>query len=230
MTHPLVRPNGSWMRDVLSDEEVARRVVDGELELFELLVRRYNQRLFRTARSVVGNDEDAEDALQLTYLRAWRNLGSFEARARFSTWLTRIALRTAVELRDRRTRHRDVEASVGAEAARDDEETTLPDSHAEAGELRRRLEAAIDRLPEALRTVFVLRVLEELPTAAVAELLSVSAELVKVRLFRARRHLEDDLLARADAAGGLQCAWSFAGDRCDRIVRNVLARLRSERR
>src|SRR5262245_7823538 len=98
MTHPLVQPRGEWMRDVLSDEDVVRRVVAGETELFELLVRRHNQRLFRTIRAVVQNDDDAEEALQLAYVAAWRRLETFDGRARFTTWMTPIALHAAAEV------------------------------------------------------------------------------------------------------------------------------------
>src|SRR5262245_1862146 len=102
--HPLVQPRGEWMRDVLPDEEVVRRVCAGEGERFALLVRRHNPRLYRAVRALVRDDSDAEETLQLAYVRAWRRLETFDGRARFTTWLTRIALRTALEVSRRRRR------------------------------------------------------------------------------------------------------------------------------
>lgn len=211
------------MRDVLSDEEVVRRVVAGETELFELLLRRHNQRLFRAVRSVVRHDGDAEEALQLAWVRGWSALASFEGRARFTTWMTRIALRTAAEVA------RAGRAAPAPEPPLEEPapEAASPDGEAAARELRRLVERAIDALPETYRAVVVLREIEGLSTAEVAADLGLSESAVKVRLFRARERLREDLWARARAAGALERAWSFAGERCDRTVAAVFAAVRA---
>lgn len=230
MVHPLVQPRGHWMRDVISDEDVVSRVVGGEGELFELLVRRHNQRLFRVARSILADDGEAEEALQRAYVQAWRALDQFAGRASFLTWMTRITLRCAGRLaRERRRRSVGEDAvffpppamrqgSLGAHPE------ALPES--ERGELRRTLEQAIDRLPESYRTVFVLRAVEGLSTAEVARDLELSESAVKVRLMRAREKLRANLSSRAQELGVLADAWSFAGERCNRITEAVFARLR----
>ena len=213
------------MRDVLSDEEVVRRVCSGEGELFELLVRRHNPRLYRAVRALVRDDHDAEEALQLAYVRAWRRLETFDERAAFTTWMTRIALRTALEVA--RVRRRRGERIGAAALESGDEKLDLepapssPEQEATRAELSRLLERSIEALPRSYRLVFALRVLEGLSTAAVALELGLSEGAVKVRLMRARERLRQDLLARAEAAGALAGTWGIGGERCDRIVAGV---------
>lgn len=220
MPHPLINPSGHWMRDVLQDEEVVRRVLDGERELFELIVRRHNQRLFRTIRSIVRSAERAEEVLQRTYVSAWRRLETFEGRAPLVAWLSRIAVRAAEGyLRDERRR-----SGVEPQVEELDTSSTQPgpvDAFA-AEELRVRLEEAVSGLPAEYRSVFVLRVSEQLSTAEVASLLRISANAVKVRLHRARDQLRGRLGRSYDDAA-FDTVWQFDGERCDRIVARVMA-------
>jgi RNA polymerase sigma-70 factor, ECF subfamily len=215
------------MRDALSDEEVVRRVNAGETELYELLLRRHNQRLFRAVRALVQDDDEAEEALQLAWVNAWRRLATFAERARFTTWMTRIALRTAGSVARRRVRTADVARGAASEARRVESDEVAADSAAAQRELRALLERSIDALPEIYRVVFVLRVVEGLSTAEVARDLELTETAVKVRLFRAREHLKGELLLCAGDAGGFVTAWSFAGERCDRVVAGVFARIAS---
>jgi RNA polymerase sigma-70 factor (ECF subfamily) len=211
---------------VFSDDEVVSRIKAGDRGLFEVLMRRYNQRLFRAARAIVRDDAEAEDVLQQAYLNAYAHLGQFAGRASFATWLTRIAVHEAsARVRRRRTTEassmrdpdEDAAASV-ADAAPDPEAQLL------AGEVRVLLEAAIDALPDRYRVTFVLREVEGLGTAETAESLGISEELVKTRLRRARRMLRDELCRRAgDEIAG---AFPFHLSRCDRIVAAVLAVVR----
>lgn len=214
------------MRDVLSDEDVVRRVVAGELELFELLVRRHNQRLYRMVRAIVHEDADAEDALQQAYVNAWRHLSTFDGRAKFTTWMTRIALRTASEVA--RSRSNRVDQSSPSERAFESRPLSVaePDQDVTRREVAQLLEQSIDALPEAYRVVFVLRVLEENSTADVARSLSLTETAVKVRLHRARDLLRHGLLQRAIELGALDQTWAIGGDRCDRIVAGVFVRIR----
>ncbi len=218
-------PDGRVVESILSDEEVVRRVVAGEPELFELLVRRHNQRLFRTLRGLVGDDAAAEEALHRAYVSAWRALAQFDGRARFATWMTRIALRSAGELARRERRTREIaEASTERSAARESESA---DAALSQKELAAALEHAIDSLAEPLRMVVVLRLVEGLSTAEVAEALDVSEANVKVRLHRAREKLKEDLIGVAEREGLFARTWAFDGERCGRMVARVLHSVRA---
>lgn len=210
----------------LSDEAIVARVLAGDRALFELLMRRNNRRLYRVARAILGRDAEAEDVVQEAYVRAFTHLGAFEGRARFSTWLTRIAVYEALACRRRRR------TEGAAAAAREEEEELMqwptrgaadPEQSAAGAELRRVIEASVDALPEHYRVVFMLRAVEELSVAETAECLEIPEETVKTRLHRARGLLRERLLARVEA--GAAGAFAFDGARCDRIVAAVLARV-----
>ena len=209
----------------LSDEEVIRRVRAGEPELFETLMRRYNQRLYRVARSIVKNEAEAEDVMQQAYVNAYTHLHQFADRARFSTWLTRIAVHEALGRLRRRRRIQEVDVSSETEGTG----ATLtsgepsPEQQALTGELRQLLEGAVDALPRTSRAAFVLREVEGLSTAEAAECLGVSEDVVKTRLHRARLQLRKELFDRAGLVR--QDAFAFHAPRCDRVVATVLARL-----
>ena len=212
-------------RPTWSDDEVVRRVRAGETALFEILMRRYNQRIFRVARAILRNEDEAEDVMQQAYINAYTHLDQFAGRASFATWLTRIAVyeasararrRRSTELATMQDAHDDSSASLRARGP-DPEEELL------AGEVRALLEAAIDALPRSYRSTFVLREVEGLDTADAAESLGISEELVKTRLHRARRMLRDELQRRAGAQ--IAHAFSFHLSRCDRVVAGVFARI-----
>ncbi len=212
----------------LPDEAIIARVRAGEKGLFEVLMRRNNRRLYRAARAIVGRlgEDEVVDVVQEAYVRAYLHLGDFAGRARFSTWLTRIAVYEALA----RLRKRRDEGAEGARRREEAEEMERPaddmgdpEQRAADGELRAALEAAIDALPEHYRVVFVLRAVEELSVAETAECLDIPEETVKTRLFRARALLQGRLGPRVDRAA--TAAFAFDGARCDRIVAAVLARI-----
>lgn len=209
----------------LSDEEVVRRVLEGEGSVFEILMRRYNQRLYRVARSILREDAEAEDVMQDAYVRAYQHLDQFAGRARFSTWLTRIAIHEALARANRGRRFEGLDGN--SEAAEDGRGFSSglrnPEQEMVASETRAMLEAAILCLPAAYRTVLMLRDIEELSTAETAQALDLSEENVKVRLHRARGLLRRELYARAGARR--EQAFSFMADRCDRVVQAVFERL-----
>lgn len=221
MRQPLDRPLARWSSEFLSDEEVVHRVLAGERELFELLMRRHNQRLFRTARASGLDEADAEEALQQAYVDAWRNLGAFEGRARFTTWMTTIVIRAAGKIERSRKCEEDA-VFLAQEHVRE----TPAASEAVDAALGAALELSIAALPESCRTVFVLRAVEGLSTADVARDLGLSETAVKVRLHRARERLKSDLIRRAEVAGVLASTWPLGGERCDRVVARVLAVIR----
>jgi RNA polymerase sigma-70 factor, ECF subfamily len=209
--------------EALPDEEVVRRILEGEGALFELLMRRYNQRLYRVARAIVRDEGEAEDVMQQAYVSAYTHLAQFEQRARFSTWLTRIAVHEALARRRRRERITEMDAMPESSGEVWTAKGPDPEQQALTGELRRALEASVDALPESHRSVFVLRDVEGLSTAETAECLGLSEDNVKTRLSRSRAALRRELLARA--GGATSDVFSFHLSRCDRVVSAVLDRL-----
>src|SRR5215467_7917636 len=180
----------------ISDDDVVSRVRAGETGLYEMLMRRYNQRLFRVIRSVVMNDDEAEDVLQEAWVRAYEHLDQFAGRASFSTWVTRIAFHEALA-RTRKSRRwirlENPEEEIMAEAERRQTTSETPEMQAERSQLGQMLQAAVDALPETYRSVFVLREVEQLSTTETAESLELSEEAVKTRLHRSRALLRREL-------------------------------------
>ena len=211
-----------------SDEDVIRRIRGGDTDLFEVLMRRYNQRLYRVARGIVRDHADAEDVMQQAYLNAYTHLDQYEHRGSFAGWLTRIALHEALAGHRRRVTEAVTEPIAG-DGACDRLASRGPDPEEEAcsSELRRDLEAIIDSLSEAYRPVFVLREVEGLTTAETAEALGLSEDVVKTRLHRARAMLREALARDVRRPGDLL---RFGFEQCDRVVAAVLAALRKQRR
>ena len=214
------------------DRTLVARIVDGDAGAFEQLMRRYNTPLFRTARAILRDDADAEDALQEAYLAAYRHLSEFRGDARLSTWLTRIVINQALGRLRARKRDEVVVELRGDAAddaphahgeAMDDGRVESPETGAMREQLRRLLERRIDALPLAFRTAFILREVEEMTIDEAAECLGIPAATVRTRVFRARALLRASLAEELDAATG--GVFGFAGARCDRVVAGVLARL-----
>lgn len=218
----------SFAANVMTDEEVVRRVRDGETALFEVLMRRYNQRLYRTARSILNNDGEAEDVMQDAYVRSYMHLDQFDGRARFSTWLTKIAVHEALARARKRQKMVELDATSGAMEGSMNLQSKEPSPEQDVltHTMRIVLEAAIDRLPETYRAVFMLREIEEMSTTETADCLELSEEAVKVRLHRARALLRKDIYTQTGAATAE--AFHFAGARCDRMVSVVLDRIQSQ--
>ena len=212
------------------DAELARRVAQGDPAAFEALMRRYNRALFRTARAILRDDAEAEDALQEAYLRAYRTIGGYRGEARLSTWLARVVANEALMRLRKQARRAQIlpmqsaDATPGLDELADTTmENNRPEPSAERAEMRLLLERQIDLLPDAYRTVFMLRAVEELPAEEVAAVLQIPEATVRTRFFRARSLLREALAQQIDLA--YADAFAFAGERCDRIVAAVLARL-----
>ena len=211
----------------MTDDEVIGRVRAGETALFEVIMRRYNQRLFRVTRAILGNDGDAEDVTQDAYVRSYTHLDQFEGRAQFSTWLTKIAVHEALARLRARDRLVDIDATSGSAEDGMTLKSNEPSPEQEVlnHTIRIVLESAVDGLPETYRSVFMLREVEGMSTAETAECLDLSEESVKVRLHRARALLRKRIYAETGAATAM--AFQFLGARCDRMVSTVLERIRS---
>ena len=207
----------------LEDDAVVERVCHGETDLFEVVMRRYNQRVYRVVRAIVRDDDEASDVTQEAHVNAFMHLREFSGRARFSTWLTRIAVHEALARVRRRSRLESLE-DTDSEDALMTSTTPGPEDRASDGELRVLLERAVDSLPEVFRTTFVLRSIENLSVAETAEILGVPEDTVKTRHYRARERLQSWLTHRV--GGALPSLFDFDGERCDLVVSNVLRRLK----
>jgi RNA polymerase sigma-70 factor (ECF subfamily) len=206
----------------LTDEEIVARVRAGEPELFALLMRRHNARVYRAARAIVRDDGEAEDVMQDAYVRAYEHLGEVEGRSRFSTWLTRIAVYEALA-RVRRSKRFDSLDAHTEEPAMSTHPASSPEQQASDLEMRALLENAVEGLPDEFRAVFMLRAVEGMSGAEVAECLDIPEDTVRTRLFRARGRLQEMLLASIEPA--LPSIYEFHLSRCDRVVAAVLARI-----
>jgi RNA polymerase sigma-70 factor (ECF subfamily) len=209
----------------LTDEQVVDRVKAGHTALYEIIMRRYNQRLYRVARAILRDDSEAEDVMQDAYVRAYQNLHQFEGRAPFSTWLTRIAVNEALgrlKLR-KRIDQLDDDPELGGFSMGLTESAPDPEEKASAGELRELLEAALLELPEQYRAVVMLRDVEEMTTAETAAALDLTEENVKVRLHRGRLMVRNWLMERVGMSS--KTAFPFMGERCDRVVAAVFQRI-----
>lgn len=206
------------------DSALARRIVAGDLRAFESLMRQHNRRLFRVARSILRDDAEAEDAVQEGYVRAYGALAGFRGDSRLSTWLTRIIVNQALERKRRRPLASEDEAELDSLVEQDGEaQPETPETLAMRSELRRLIEAAVDSLPEAYRSVFILRAAEGLSVEETAASLGISEANTKVRFLRARAQLRQILGLRLGPL--VEDIFAFAGGRCDRIVAGVFARL-----
>ena len=214
-----------------SDLAVAGAIAAGDHEAFRTLMQRHNRLLYRTARSIVKDDFDAEDAVQSAYLLAYRNISSFAGGSALCTWLVRIVINEALSCLRKRSRLPPSLGLGGRELddvmdAIDETQVTRPERPDEAlmrAEARRWVEAKIDELPVAYRTVFMLRGLEEFSVGETAVALGIPEATVRTRFFRAKALLRKSLSNAAD--GGLTEAFAFAGERCARIVAGVLSAL-----
>jgi RNA polymerase sigma-70 factor (ECF subfamily) len=194
-------------------------VLEGDSALFETLMRRHNQRIYRAVRAVLRSDDEAEDVLQQAYLNAYTHLDQFAGEAQFSTWLTRIAVNQA--LAHRRKRGIPFEDQGETEVA--DTKTLDPERQAAASELRNLMEEEVEALPDAFRATFVMREVEGLSTNETAETLGISEDLVKTRLSRARSLLRDNLYKRAGVT--VDSLFQFGNARCDRVVSAVMTQI-----
>jgi len=203
----------------LSDQEAINRVLDGDTSLYEIVVRRYNQRIYRIARAILRDGDEAEDVMQDAYVRAYKHLSTFQGKSSFATWLTRIAVNESLQ-RKRRNRRMDP-IEDGDLVMQLPALGESPEQICGRRELGNILERAIAALPQHYRIVVVLRDVEDMTTAETAEALGLSEENVRIRLHRGRALLRKLLPGKAGLSG--REAYGFHLSRCDRVVANVIA-------
>jgi RNA polymerase sigma-70 factor (ECF subfamily) len=226
---PLTQAKPLINTEAPTDEEVVARVLAGDIASFEILMRRHNQRLYRIGRAILRNDAEAEDLMQDAYVRAYEHLNQFAGRAKFSTWLSRIAVNEALARKRRLKNFEELEPSMnttdgnGFKPERFASSAPDPEQQASSSEMQRLLESAIEDLPDDYRTVLILRDVQEMDTDEAAIALDISEQNVKVRLHRARALLRKKMYVRAGAHR--KEAFPFHAVRCDRVVKAVFQRI-----
>jgi len=208
--------------DRVSDDEIVKRVLSGDTGLFELLIRRHDQRVYRLAIAIVRNEADAEDIAQETYLRAFQHLAKFEGRAKFTTWLLKIALHEALARCRDKAHFEDLDEIAESDVAHGDPRSG-PEQTLARSEMRDLVKRAIDELPPTLRTVLMLREIEGMSTAEAAEVLEISEDNLNVRLHRAKAALRERLIERAGDEG--PHLFIFEAPRCERLVRRAFEQI-----
>jgi RNA polymerase sigma-70 factor (ECF subfamily) len=198
----------------LPDLLLVERTRGRDTRAFETLMRRYNRRLYRIARSILSNDDSAEEAVRAAYFRAFANLDRYEPAGKFGAWLARLAFNEALALR----RH-----SPGTPLTVVRQSSVAPADGTDTVATRQQLEDAIDALPEVFRTVLVLRVVEDLSGVEVAVCLGLNETTVRTRLYRAQQRLKVDVARRLRAEPFN--IFELTSERCDRIVAQVFGKL-----
>ena len=216
-------PQVSAGTGTISDSEVIARILTGEKNLYAILVRRYNQRLYRIAMSIMNDDSEAEEAMQVAYIKGFENLRKFEHKAAFSTWLIRILINECLLLTKKRkqslTMNDDMIENEIHQRFTDQVQTPLATML--NSELKIVMEKAISKLPGKYRTIFIMRELENMSIAETQECLNLSEVNVKVRLNRAKAMLRNSLTSLYKKEDLL----SFHLSRCDRISDNVMKQI-----
>jgi RNA polymerase sigma factor (sigma-70 family) len=204
----------------LTDEAIISQVLHGKTEEYEILVRRYNNLLYKTARGILSAENDIEDVMQEAYIRGYEKLGQFRQEAKFSTWLTRILINCALQhlnkLKGRTHLSLDVLIREGIDG---EEDVPMEKTTAEVGEnLAKALEGAISHLPAKYRVVFILREVQHLPVADAAVIIGITEENVKIRLHRAKAMLKNMLQSKLDVVE----LFEFHATRCARVAEKVM--------
>ena len=209
----------------LTDDLIISRILLGKREYYEILVRRYNSLLYKTARGILSEEEDIEDVMQEAYIRGFEKLHQFRKEARFSTWLGRILINCALQHLNKlkKNHHVSIEALETAEVDNLQEENSIPDNPEVTENLKKALESAIGHLPSKYRVVFILREIEEVSVADTASMLEITEDNVKIRLHRAKNMLKDMLRTQASSLD----IFTFHASRCAVIATRVMQHISS---
>jgi len=210
------------------EQSLVRRVAGGDRGAFELLMRRYNRRLYRVARACLRDATEAEDAVQDAYLHGYRSMSGFRGECALSTWLSRLVLNECLARRRRSSRRENVVPMISSESHMTSvgevvDDAAVPEAAYGRAQMRLLLERKVSELPEIFRLVFVLRSVEEISVEETSLLLGVAEETVRSRHFRAKGLLRESLAKDVDLAE--QDLFEFAGSKCDGVIAKVLARL-----
>lgn len=211
----------------LTDPQIVERILGGEAALFEVIMRRYNQRLFRIQRGYIDDESAVQDTLQTTYIKVYEKLHTFRGEASFATWIIRIAINEALLYLKKRKSHSRLHLYDDDDQKPEGQfNGPNPEEELIEGDMKQLLETAIDALPEDYRLVYVMREIEEMSTRDVAEAHQLTESNVKVRLMRAKEMLRDTLESSVKHTE----VFEFLGERCDAIVQNVMTELNHRER
>lgn len=202
----------------ITDQEVIREVIGGHREMFEVIVRRYNQQLYRAGRAYLKSHDLTEDAMQNTYLKAFLNLPNFRGASEFSTWLTRIMINECLMLLRKRKQGREESLHENSPVEFSDPTVRHGSTKMNLQEMKNLLEKTIAELPRKHRAVYLLREVQQLSTAETASALGLSVENVKVSLHRARELLKERLLK---SAAGVEL-FPYHAPYCNRMTAQVM--------
>lgn len=210
----------------MPEHEIINRVLQGEKELYEILLRRNNQKLYRVIRSYIRNEAEIEDIMQNTYLKAYENLAHFKMASTYTTWLIRIGINEALH----RLREKGKVYNLSEQARFAMRNTALqmaddnqmnPERRIIRNEAKRLLENAIDSLDLKYKTVYVMREVEGMTIQEISLCLKLSVANVKVRIHRAKNMLKDKLY-EISSDGDI---FEFGYSRCDRVTENVMRKM-----
>jgi RNA polymerase sigma factor (sigma-70 family) len=205
------------MTQALSDDELVLRILNGETHLYEALMRKFNEQLYRISISIINDDQEAEDIMQITYLNAYRNLANFKHQSSFSTWLTKILINESLLHKKRKSK---LEKTI-IESAYNDQHTETPLDNLMNKELKAILERAVAALPEKYRIVFMMREVQGMSTNETMEALDLGESNVKIRLTRAKEMLRSELATYWQPEN----LYAFNLVRCDVIVNKVMSHI-----
>ncbi|MEM0519394.1 MULTISPECIES: RNA polymerase sigma factor [Aequorivita] len=198
---------------------IIEKILDGQIELFEILMRRYNELLYRTIRSYISTESDAEDTMQDTYIKAFQKLYQFKNEAKFSTWLIRIGINEALQRKRKAQKLRTIAIQQEDRVLQIEDRTIMdPERKTMYKESSHFMEKAIDTLPEKYKIVYMLKEVEGIGISEISSSLDLTNSNVKVRLHRARIMLRDSILSLTDHT----TVFDFGNSKCDKIVANVM--------
>lgn len=208
-----------------NESAIIREILDGNTQKFSILLTRYNQTVYRVVKTIIRNETEAEDAMQEAYISCFNNLKNFNHESRFSTWLTRIAINSALQhLRQKNTimkKLSDFAASRPVSVFASSLSNHNPELLMITEENKGRIEQMIDALPQKYRQVFILSVIEKMTSEDIAALLDIDPANVRMRLSRSKEMLRKKISDKAS----FEILYTIGGDRCSRITQRVLMQI-----
>lgn len=205
-----------------SDELIVKEILNGNTSLYEIIVKRYNQRLFRIQKTYITDDDEIKDVLQKTYIKTYDKLNSFKNNSAFSTWLTRIAINEALMHIRKEKQFKNV--SIDEHCSVHHSHDNNPEEELILNEKKKSIDDAINDLPTDFKSVFIMRELESMSTKEVSETLNITESNVKIRLKRAKEKLQNHIRHQGD----LDQAYIFLGENCDSITEKVMSVILNE--
>ncbi|MGX1930442.1 RNA polymerase sigma factor [Flagellimonas sp. 2504JD4-2] len=220
---------GSFKYHKLSESEIIKRILSGERELYEILLRRNNQKLFRVIRSYIKDESEVEDIMQNTYLKAFEKLYQFKQSSAYGTWLIRIGINEVLARLKEKDRvvhlyQRPSETKQNTILEIPDKNQLNPEKRIIRNEAKQLLENAIDALDIKYRTVYILKEIEEMSINEISDCLNITKANVKVRLHRAKNTLKEKLY---ELAASKEDVFGFGFNRCDNITEKVMVSILS---